>query len=71
MKSCRKHPKTVSPYTELTVPVSQRMCKQNRASYDPPHAHMATQRKIRSKIGPMSSIAPEGPIQDKGWLGSP
>ena len=43
MKSWSRHPKSVSPYTELRVPVSQRMCKQNRANYDPPQACMATQ----------------------------
>ena len=53
MISHSKHPESVSPYTELTVPVSQRMCKQNRASDDPPlashTAHMVTRRNATQK----------------------
>ena len=71
MKSCITICISVSPYTKVRVPFVQRMCRQNRANYDPPHAHMATQRKNITKIGPVSSVAPEGRIEDKGRLGSP
>ena len=46
MMSRSKHPESVSPYTELKVPVSQRLRKLNRAHDDPPlashAAHMVT-----------------------------
>ena len=57
MMSRSKHPESVSPYTELRVPVSQRMCNHNRASDDPPlashAAHMVPQHnKNVTRIAP-------------------
>ena len=47
--SCSRSLESVSQFLELKGPVLERMCKQNRANYDLPLAHMATQHNATQK----------------------